>query len=376
MVAGTAVVLCFASQVVAVHNAYQGNWTGLFYHGSAFPSPPALRASTWVHPGHGYDGQFYRFAAHDPLLRHGYAGRMDDAALRYRRILLPALASLASPFGIGAVDAAYLALLLAAIGAGVWFTAALVAVSGQSTWWGLLFLALPATIASVDRALLDGPLCAAVAAFLYFHRRGWIGAMVATCAAAALLRETGLLLAGAGMLGAMMERRPKRAAAFAASTVALLAWAAYVASVAPSGTYGNIMSRPVWGLFARLLEFRSVPEWPPLVTAAIQALDVASMLGLIAAIGISIRLGVRDWPAAPAILGLLFGALAMTLAAPSHLLDPFGYLRPVSPLLLLVSLEAVRRGTRWMLLPLAATGLATVPGPAVTLLRAVGLLTS
>ncbi len=40
----------------------------------------------------GYDGQFYRLVAHDPWLRKGYARYMDNANLRYRRILQPALA--------------------------------------------------------------------------------------------------------------------------------------------------------------------------------------------------------------------------------------------------------------------------------------------
>ncbi|MBL8215501.1 MAG: hypothetical protein JNK87_32570 [Bryobacterales bacterium] len=359
---------------MVVYTVYGGNPTGLFYHGSAFPTPPALRDSTWIHQGNGYDAQFYRFAAHDPLLRHGSSAYMDDAALRYRRILIPALAFLASPFGILAVDLAYLALVLAALGAGVWFTAALAELDRRSAWWGFLFLALPGTIASVDRALLDGPLCAAVAAFLYFHRRGLAGAMVAVSVAAPLLRETGLLLAAAAAGSALLQRQPRRLVVFVSCAVPFALWAGYVAVNTPQAAYGNIIARPVWGLFARLLEVRTMPSWPPAVALLIQSLDILAILALIAAVALGLRLAVRDWPSPPALLSLLFSLLALLLAAPSHLADPFGYLRPISPLLLALVLNALATRAWWHLLPPALTALAMLPGPAVTLLRAAGAL--
>ena len=42
----------------------------------------------------GYDGQAYHLVAHDPLALHGILTATADASLRYRRILLPALAYL------------------------------------------------------------------------------------------------------------------------------------------------------------------------------------------------------------------------------------------------------------------------------------------
>jgi hypothetical protein len=41
-----------------------------------------------------------------------------------------------------------------------------------------------------------------------------------------------------------------------------------------------------------------------------------------------------------------FAALALVLGAPSHMIDAFGFARPVSPLLLWVMVEAVSR-KRW-----------------------------
>ena len=46
----------------------------------------------WRPESRGFDGQFYHYMAHDPLLTHGMAGAVDLPRLRYGRILVPALA--------------------------------------------------------------------------------------------------------------------------------------------------------------------------------------------------------------------------------------------------------------------------------------------
>jgi hypothetical protein len=68
---------------------YGDNWSALFYHVEIFPLPPELEAGTYHVHGGGYDGQFYRLLAHDPLLQEGYAQYADAPQLRFRRILVP-----------------------------------------------------------------------------------------------------------------------------------------------------------------------------------------------------------------------------------------------------------------------------------------------
>jgi hypothetical protein len=372
-VAGTAVLFCLAWQALVVYGNCNGNWTAVFHSGRDFPPPPALKASTYQHPGSGYDAQFYRYAAHDPLLRLGYQNYMDEPRLRYQRILIPALASLAG----SRTDAAYLALILLTTGAGVWFCSALAIGWQAPAWSGLLFLTLPATIASIDRALVDGALCAAFAAFLYFHQRGRTAAMALTCLLAALIRDTGLLLAAAGIAAAWLTR-PKRQwrhmLLFCLAVIPALLWAAYVASRTPLGNGMGIVSRPVWGLFVRLFETRSMPEWSPAVTRLIQTLDVLAMLGLLVSIGLGIRAALRHWPSAPSIAALQFAALAMVLAAPRHLEEPFGWARPISPLLLWILLDALRRRAWAEWLAPIAVSLAVALGPATSVFHAIGAL--
>ena len=75
-------------QALTVHANYGGNWTGLFRTGGAMRAPERLAASTFRNRDpQGYDGQFYRYLAHDPFLQQGTAAYFDDALLRSRRIL-------------------------------------------------------------------------------------------------------------------------------------------------------------------------------------------------------------------------------------------------------------------------------------------------
>jgi hypothetical protein len=73
---------------------YGGNWTALFCTGAVQQHPP-LAASERVYlfaNSTGYDGQFYHYVAHDPMMRSDLKSYIDDPGLRYRRILIPLLA--------------------------------------------------------------------------------------------------------------------------------------------------------------------------------------------------------------------------------------------------------------------------------------------
>jgi len=96
----TSALLCVLSglalQSLVVNFRYGGNWTALFYTGSNFKVPPALAGErVYVFPNStGYDGQMYHYVAHDPLIRTDIWRYMDNSRVRYRRILLPAIAFL------------------------------------------------------------------------------------------------------------------------------------------------------------------------------------------------------------------------------------------------------------------------------------------
>ena len=108
------VALCWSAQALTVHYNYQGNWTALFQTGPRRPTPPALESENIYkfEKTRGYDGQFYHYVAHDPLLTKGFSKHVDDPRLRWRRILVPGLAFLAAGGQQQLVDTAYVGVIL------------------------------------------------------------------------------------------------------------------------------------------------------------------------------------------------------------------------------------------------------------------------
>ena len=166
LVAIMSVLLVFVWTAARIHYAFGGNWTAVFCTGTGFPIPPDLDAGTYRFEGTGYDGQFYRYLAHDPFLQKGYFRYVDAPQLRFRRLLVPLAAWL---FGFGQrhwIDDAYIAVEMLFLALGGYWCARLLARRGRSPLWGLLFVVVPATLASFDRMLVDGPLVALFVGFL------------------------------------------------------------------------------------------------------------------------------------------------------------------------------------------------------------------
>ena len=118
LVAITSVLLVFVWTAAEIHYAFGGNWTGAFRTGTIFRVPPDLDAGTYRFERGGYDGQFYRYLAHDPFLFKGYFHYVDAPQLRFRRLLVPLAAWL---FGFGQrdwIDDAYIAVEMLFLGVG------------------------------------------------------------------------------------------------------------------------------------------------------------------------------------------------------------------------------------------------------------------
>ncbi len=296
-----------------IHYAFGGNWTAAFRTGTIFPVPPDLDAGTYRFEGAGYDGQFYRYLAHDPFLQKGYFRYVDAPQLRFRRLLVPLAAWL---FGVGQrdwIDDAYIVVEMLFLGLGGYWCARLLARRGRSPLWGLLFVVVPATLASFDRMLVDGPLAALFAGFLlYCEEERWIRVWMLAMLAA-LTRETGLLLSAALVTDQLLHRDWRRAA----------------------------LAVPAWGLLRRLLWFRPYPD--PRVQPLLRVTDFLAVLGLAISIILAVR-WLRERGSGPVTLCVgFFAALALVLGAPSHMIEAFGFARPVSPLLLWIMIEAVSR---------------------------------
>jgi hypothetical protein len=220
--------------------------------------------------------------------------------------------------------------------------------------------------------LVDGPLTALFAGFLlYCDEERWLRVWIIAILAA-LTRETGLLLCAALVTDRLLHRDWRRAAGFASSVLPAAAWYAYVAWRLPYDAPESILTVPVWGLIRRLFWFRLHPE--PHLQLLLRVTDFLAVLGLAVSIILAVRwiLGRRAGPAT--LCAGFFAALALVLGSPDHMIEAFGFARPISPLLLWIIIEAVSRKTWEALAPplLVSLSVSLVFGtPLVTIVKAV-----
>ncbi len=344
-----AAALALAGQFVTVRFNYGGNWTGLFCTGSRFPVPPALaHENIYVfRDSNGYDGQFYHYIAHDPWLRRGLASSLDAPRLRYRRILIPALAWLLSGGGGRHLHAAYLALILASVFLGAYWLGRIFAERGAHPAWGLLFLAVPGTLISLDRMTLDGPLAALTAAFALYARTGPRWKLYLTLAAAPLVRETGLLLIAACGLWDLARRRWLGTLAAAGSATPALAWYAFLhARIADNAPF--LLTLPLVGLFQRLFASAGYRRGTPVSWLA-ATLDWVAIAGLLLSLVLAARILLRRRDALGLAVALF--ALLLTTLKVYFWLDAYSYTRLVSPLLVLLLAAEQTARPRLALLP-------------------------
>jgi hypothetical protein len=339
-------------QALAVHFNYRGNWSALFFTGGLQRIPPEFASSTWVFPNStGYDGQFYRYIAHDPRPDGRYALYVDDPSLRYKRILLPALAHIT-----GAPDGAFVLLVAGFTGLGVYWSGRYFVRHGRSAAWGLLFVVTPAAMSSFDRLLLDGALLALFVAFVLYLEEGRIAPLLAVCLAAPLVRETGVILPFAGAAHFLAGRAYRLAALAAGCTVPAAVWWLYVESRTPTTEATGAFGVPIFGIIQRLLVFRDAND--ALTHTLLRITDVPAVAGLLLAIFLGVReLRHVDTTGGRVAVGC-FAALAAVLASPAYLLDPGGFSRPVSPLLWMLAALAVLGRPKINAFPLAAMSVA------------------
>lgn len=339
-----AAILVIVWQAAVVRAMWGGNWTGLFCAGSQVEMPAeAARGLFRVPDSGGYDAQYYRLIARDPFFVRGYQRYIDDARLRYRRILLP-LAAHAISFGQDRfVDAAYILCVLLSIFFGVLWTGRWFEQQGRNGWYGLLFLVVPAVLTSIDRMLLDGPLCALFAGFAWKLTKGERPWSILLCAP--LMKETGLFLAAAVCVTDLRSRRWKSALAVMATQLPALLWFAFVHAHTPSSRAEVILARPVIGQVERLLTPRSYAP-PGAMETALRTVDAVAILSLLASSAIAI---VWFWPYVTAVelATVLFALLGLGLGSSVHLIEAYGFSRPVSPFLWYLLVHSVAQ-RRWL----------------------------
>lgn len=349
--AAAVVAVAFAAQAFTVHRNFGGDWTALFVTASGRELPAGLEAYRFQRTM-GYDGQFYRVLAHDPLLLHTDPAFFDAAALRWRRILTPALAySLA--FGQAAwIDAAYLLVTLGFLGLGAFWTLRFCRECGLRRWQGaVLFAALPAVIVSLERMTVDLSLAALAAGFVYLLRKSRGAAFWTVVALAPLARETGAVLPLACALDALIRKAPRDLAKAVLAGLPGLAWYGWVFARVGGDPARFVEEWPLQALLARTLDFSAIPA--ALSRQAVAgALDQLALLGVwaalvLAALAVARERGPLRWAVA------LFSLLPVLLSYPGVWSEAYAFARVLTPLVLWLALLALER-RRWAgLLPLA-----------------------
>ncbi len=349
-------VLVFTWQWLTVRHNFGGNWTGLFYAGETWPPPPALDAEqVKVFRGTtGYDGQFYHYVAHDPLLRKGFGAYVDNPRVRWRRILIPAAAYGAALGRAEWIDAAYFGVVLAFLFAGTYWLACFCQRNQFQPLWGIAFALIPGVMISVERMTIDIALVALAAGFALYAEAGPPFALYGVLVLAPLARETGVLLVAGYVLSLLLEREWKRALAFSTAALPWLAWVVYVHLHTAEQVPSWLSAAPFLGLWegTQAAVTKPAESAGQIFALVVHGLAAAGMWLALGATGHLVwnkraKLGPVECSAA------LFALLAVFLANPEIWADSYAYGRAMSPLFVWLAMAGVASRQAWMAAPLA-----------------------
>ena len=347
-----AVALVALWQWATVTANYGGNWTALFCTGAVQRQPP-LAASEHVYlfaNSTGYDGQFYHYIAHDPLMRSDLKTYVDDPRMRYRRILIPLLAYALALGHSGLIDPAYEIVCLLSIGLGVYWSCRFAQSVELGAAWGLLFLAMPAIPIAMDRLVIDGGLTALTAAFLYYSRSpSWKLFAVLVCAA--LTRETGFLLVLAYCAHLVWRRELRTAGLFLLSAAPAAAWYGYV----QLGTTGRPYEFSLIPFSSILWVVGHPLSYPPATPLAgvVRLADYLAIAGVLLAFGLAFLWFARLPHVPLRIAAVLFATMGLVLQRHDYWESVYAFGRIYIPVPLCLAALAAEYRKPWLLAPVA-----------------------
>ena len=346
-------VLVLSWQCVTVTFNYGGNWTALFCTGDMYPVPPQL-ASENIYvfsDSTGYDAQFYHYIAHDPVPPGEMFAYVEAPRMRYRRILMPALAYLIAFGQEQFIDFSYFAAGYLFLFLGVWWLGAYAEQLGLHSAWGAAFLLMPASIVFVDRLTVDHALAALTAGFVLYAARQSRWKLYAVLALAPLARETGLLLVCAYTLHCLVGKHWKRAAVYATAALPWLGWSVFLWFRTEPASYATSLV-PLRSLLHRLVNPVDYPPDVPL-ERLVQFGDAMALLGMLAAIVLGLVYFARVPRNPIAIAGLLLALMAVLLQKTDVWQTVYNYPRIFCPLVVVVMATWLPRRPWLAVLPLA-----------------------
>ena len=348
--------LAFLWQFLTVEANYHGNWTAFFYTGMQLQQPPQLAPEKIYRfdNSQGYDGQMYHYIAHDPFFRRRFTAYIDAPRMRYRRILVPLSAWVLALGRDSLIDKAYASMILLSIFLGGYWLSIFFAQLGYRAEYGLAFLAIPATLISIDRFTVDVALAALCIAFAIFATRESLGWLYLTLIAAALVRETGLLLIAAYVVWLLSNRKFSRAIIFATAAFPALAWYLIVEVFTEPDSFSFASRIPFLGLAERIANpyHYQFPGW---ISAVSTLLDYVALAGIAAALALALWMLWRREFGPVAVAIYVFALLATFLNSPGAWTEIYAFARTLSPLLILLGLSGLSKRSWIYAVPLALT---------------------
>ena len=349
-VAAIAVLCASAWLALNLWGNYGGRVSGLFYTGARVALPAELegdRTRRVRGDDIGYDAQYYRLAAHDPLLRRGFAAFADNPSLRWRRIGIPGLAALLSAGNENAVDWIFVAIQLGFVFAGAFWLARYAESIGCAPVCGLAFLLIPATAISLDRMTIDLPL-AALTIGLALYSTGWRRYLILI--AAPLVRETGMVLVVAWSLWPAARRDWREAMRSAACGIPAAFWWIYVRQHTPHDATPWLGTYPFSGIVNHILE--GAGPYTTLWLRAASALEWVALAGVILALVLALGLAAKRQFGALETAAIVFAIFAASLGKTDIWGSAYAFGRTMSPLLVLLGLIGLRDRKPILFLPM------------------------
>ena len=352
-----AVLAAALGQYLTVRYNYEGHATALFFTGSSRPVPPPLVGEVYqVEDPRGFDGQLYHYVAHDPLMRRGFDQYVDNPRLRWRRILVPGLASVLSFGNSGWVDWSYFGVVLGFVFLGAYWVARYLAGLGIYPGFALGFVALPGVFGSLERMTVDVALLALCAGFAVYASRDADWKLYAVLALCPFARETGVLVTAGYAFHNLLQRQWLRLVICCMSVAPYGVWVGYVHLKTGEDLTAWFAGYPFAGLVERTLHPVALDITGRWVAAEAVA-DYLGILGTWVAIG-AVACLVRKMTLDSLTLDPLtmscaaFVGLAAILGKPDVWEQSVGFARVLSPLFLWLAMTGIARGERWMLAPL------------------------
>ncbi len=345
---------------LTVRYNFGGQWTALYFISPTTAQTPAIAAE---HPylwfgTPGYDGQGFHIIAHDPWMRYGPPEKFGMMPMRWVRILVPLLAWLIA-FGHDPwIDPAYYFVIVAFAFLGGYWTARWAERHKFHPAVGVFFAATPAAIAAADRMLCDIALAALCVGFAVYSEEGPRWKIFATLTAAALTRETGMVLVAGYALYSFTRRRWLDLACAGAAAVPFVGWEFYVRahSIGSTKITPIIGWIPFEGFLRRVFHTSDYPLsrfWAAFLIAS----DYIALACIAVVFVMAARLAIRrEWTAVTAAI-YAYTAAAIFLKGGGEWFDAYSFGRLQTPLMLLAALVYLPRIGWIAFAPAAIVGL-------------------